>query len=303
MGLDQDELKELSEAAIDIAWTAGSLLVKRFRGPMNVRNKSITKRVDPVTDLDNEVEDLIGKVISTRFPHHGIIGEEGTIIGAVNSDLVWVIDPLDGTLNYANGIPIFACSISLCEKGIPVVGAIYIPWINGSGKVFYAYKGGGTWVGETQVRVSSENSLQKGRVSVLSGFSNSGFRVKSEFRGEIGESRAIGSIAFEMALTAEGVYQYVFFSSPKSWDVAAGIILLQEAGGTNIIWDKDKRIWKLFESFTNSVGNDSFSIIQNWQLPLLSGSSILVEKLMDAIALPKMHFNFIHDFKKYFRTS
>lgn len=303
MGLDQRELKELSSSATDMAWNAGKVLLKRFRGPLNVQDKSTSKRVDPVTELDNEVEDLIVKTITTKFPDHGVIGEEGTIVESKNSDLVWIIDPLDGTLNYANGIPIFACSIALCEKGIPVVGAIYVPWINEPGRVFFAYKGGGAWVDETRLSVSSEKSLQKGRVSVLSGFANSGFRIKSEFRGEIGEPRAIGSIAYEMALTSEGIYQYVFFSSPKSWDVAAAIILVEEAGGTNIIWNKDKRMWESFISFTISRDNDLFSLFRNWQLPLLSGSSILVEEFMNVVNLPKKRFDFTSSIKKYFSLS
>ena len=138
---------------------------------------------------------------------------------------------------------------------------------------------------------------------MLSCFANSGFRIKSEFRGEIGEPRAIGSIAYEMALTSEGIYQYVFFSSPKSWDVAAAIILVEEAGGTNIIWNEDKRMWESFMSFTISRDNDLFSLFRNWQLPLLSGSSILVEEFMNVVNLQKKRFDFTSSIKKYFSLS
>ena len=130
---------ELLEFAVGMAREAGKIQLAYFRGDeLAVRTKSNV--YDVVTRADKESEELIAGMIAERYPDHAILGEEGGSRGCAESDWHWVVDPLDGTTNYSQGLPVFAVSIALQHKGETVVGVVYAPYL---GELFTAVKGGG----------------------------------------------------------------------------------------------------------------------------------------------------------------
>ena len=138
-GLDGSAVEAL---AIDLARQAGELLAGRFGTAVAVEYKDESRR-DPVTEVDRECQRVISSAIKEAFPSHGFLGEEGgSEDDQVVPDVVWVVDPLDGTKNYTCGLPVYACSIGVLYRGEPVVGAVYLPWPgDGKGLVLHGSAG------------------------------------------------------------------------------------------------------------------------------------------------------------------
>lgn len=131
--------EEYLEAAVAMAREAGTIQLRGFRsGDLGVETKS--NLYDVVTHIDKECEALIARRIAERFPDHSLLGEEGGERGAAGSEWRWVVDPLDGTTNYSQGLPVFAVSIALQHCGQTVVGVVYAPWLD---ELYTAVKGGG----------------------------------------------------------------------------------------------------------------------------------------------------------------
>ena len=146
-GLDGSAVEAL---AIDLARQAGELLAGRFGTAVAVEYKDESRR-DPVTEVDRECQRVISSAIKEAFPSHGFLGEEGgSEDDQVVPDVVWVVDPLDGTKNYTCGLPVYACSIGVLYRGEPVVGAVYLPWPgDGKGLVLHGSAGSGGLRGRT----------------------------------------------------------------------------------------------------------------------------------------------------------
>ena len=126
--LDDAQLQELEQHAIALARGAGQILLEHFQKALEVEYKSTDKEHDPVTEADRRVEAYLKEKIERYLPSHGIVGEEGTGEGTETTEFTWVIDPLDGTTNFLNGLPIFASSIALLHRGEPIAAAVYLPW-------------------------------------------------------------------------------------------------------------------------------------------------------------------------------
>jgi myo-inositol-1(or 4)-monophosphatase len=224
---------ELLETA-RLAAHAGSRVVERyFRGEgLEVRAKSAN---DFVTRADRESEQAIVEVIRRRHPDHRILAEEGGEVGAVGSDdqPVWLVDPLDGTTNFMHGLPIFAVSVACCRRQRPVAAVVLEP---AQGNEFSASAGGGAaWNGRA-MRVS-------GRAGLAGGFIATGYPFRARtaldtylalFRSVFLEAKALrraGAAALDLAYTAAGVYDGFFEFRLAPWDIAAGALLIEEAGG------------------------------------------------------------------------
>jgi myo-inositol-1(or 4)-monophosphatase len=288
--LTPGELQNMETQAAELAGSVGRLLLDRFRRPMVVEYKGNQAGKNPVTEADREAEAFLVKELGRRFPGHGMVGEEGADTVSDAALLTWVVDPLDGTTNYVNGLPLFACSIALLEDGVPMVGAIFVPWPDSpGGRVLHARKGGGAWVGETRLAVAPELKPVPGRVAVLTGVYGGRFKLGQELRRSPGERRSVGSIAYEMALGADGTYQYVLFGSPHSWDVAAGILLVAEAGGQVATIAPGGSAWRPFERFGPSAGEGgtqpAHAAIREWAAPILAGNPDIVGFVSDGLTV------------------
>ena len=237
--VDEALLKQIEDHATVIAREAGAILAGHFGGSLDVQYKD-KKETDPVTNADKETQEYLEKAILERFPDHGILGEEQDGDDADKEragkepakDIVWVLDPLDGTKNYLAGLPLFASSIGVMHRGVPIAAAVYLPWpAEGGGVVLHARRGGGAFAADKPISVvDSDEPKGNGMVTLPGGFGMM-FRFKKPMRGKVGDVRMTGSIAYELAMVARGVTQFTVTTAPKLWDVAGGVMLVQEAGG------------------------------------------------------------------------
>jgi myo-inositol-1(or 4)-monophosphatase len=241
----QQELVAFEDAAAEIATRAAGLLREKLRTGVAIEFKDKRQR-DPVTAVDRAVEALVRDELRQRFPSHGILGEEGTG-DAIASEYVWVLDPLDGTANFAAGLPFFGLSLALLHDGMPIVGCLYLPYWPGDGPaILRASRGNGARIGDETVRLEQQPFRPGGPIAVPPGLRMM-FRQQGDLAKRPGEARNLGSIVAELAMVATGGFQYAVFGGPRLWDVAAGVLIVQEAGGFAYTWDGDR--WRTLHRF------------------------------------------------------
>jgi len=218
------------EEAVFIAQKAGRMLKENLGRSIHIEYKD--NNLNLVTEMDKRAERMITEHLKRRFPAHNIIAEEGTRINQ-KSEFLWIIDPLDGTTNYAHRIPWFAVSIALHGKGDPLVGVIYNP---SRDEMFTAISGEGAYLNGLPMRVST-------REDVSSSLLCTGFpyyirekpdRVINNMRKfllKTGGVRRFGAAALDLAYVSAGIYDGFWEEGLKPWDTAAGILMVEEAGG------------------------------------------------------------------------
>ena len=223
--------EEILEAAQEAAFAGGTIINRFFRdqADIGIRRK---EQNDFVTRVDNEVEAAISRILHRHFPGHQILAEEGGFRHP-QSPFLWVIDPLDGTTNYIQGIPQFAVSLGLMEKEKPLFGLIYNPIL---GEQFHAFRGKGSFRNNEPIRVSQTDRLDLA-------FGATGFPFKQhgilpgylsafeEIMRKTIDMRRCGSAALDLAYTACGRYDFFWEAFLQPWDFAAGAVLIMEAGG------------------------------------------------------------------------
>ena len=217
--------------AIQVARDAGSLLVQRL-GAAQVTNKG---DIDLVTEADIAAEELILERIRSHYPLHGILAEEsGEAVQAQSqrSAWKWIIDPLDGTTNYAHGYPCFCVSIAVEHAGVLEIGVVYDPMRN---EMFAAERGHGATLNERKIRVSNVEELNK--ALVCTGFPYD-VRTRPDFARDFTNFtlnaqavRRDGSAALDLAFVACGRFDGFWEDGLNPWDTAAGALLITEAGG------------------------------------------------------------------------
>jgi myo-inositol-1(or 4)-monophosphatase len=219
------------EAALagEAAREAGKALLELFGKKIRVVMKG---EIDPVTTADLRSEGIILELIARRFPGDSILTEEA---GERNRDpgRLWIIDPLDGTVNFAHGFPMFAVSIALQAHGEIVLGAVLNPLLN---ECFEARKGGGTFLNGHAIEVSRTSELQASLLAT--GFPYSVHRehrrILDHLRKMLTRAQGIrrpGSAAIDLCYVAAGRLDGFWEEGLKPWDTAAGMVILQEAGG------------------------------------------------------------------------
>ena len=279
--LDKPILKELGEASIRLARGAGALLMHYKPGTTKVHYKD-DMQTNPVTEVDLKIEEYLKEELLREFPNHGIVGEESSNTGNDNADFIWALDPLDGTANFAAGLPFYAVSIGLLYKGIPVVGSMFLPTTSFNNSVYHAQIGNGSFLERTPLSVVSNRLPHpSGLASVPAGYRGSFSLQKG---GGMGEVRTMGSIAHEMALVASGVLQYSIFTGSHIWDVASGIVLIREAGGEILEWRSGK--WMTFQNFVNNSEKNSkghYQLFRSRGAPLLVGAPEIINHLASRI--------------------
>jgi myo-inositol-1(or 4)-monophosphatase len=219
---------------IDLARRAGALLREGLERPRTIDLKSA---FDLVTDMDRTSEALIVAALSERFPDHSIVAEEGG--GVERAGLFrWVIDPLDGTNNYAHGFPYFSVSIGLLEGETPILGVVYDPLRD---ELFAAERGQGSSCNSRPLRVSQVTSLASALVST--GFpydfgtrDDNNAREFARVQARCQGVRRAGSAALDLAYVAAGRLDAHWEIGLKPWDSAAGALLIAEAGGQLTDW-------------------------------------------------------------------
>lgn len=186
-----------------------------------------------VTDADKACEKLIIDTIRLHFPDHSILSEEaGEINGS--GDYKWIIDPIDGTINFVHGLPIFGISIAIVHKGKPIIGVVEIPGLK---ETFWAQEGKGAYKNESKIRVSKTSDMKSGLYATGFPYDRGArYHKNMELWDAMYENchgvRRIGSAAIDLCFTACGRFDAYWEYNIKPWDIAAGKIILEEAGGT-----------------------------------------------------------------------
>ncbi len=291
-------LTEVRDEAIDMAKGAARILESHFGNVGGVEGKAGSKS-DLVSEADKESEAYLKGEIARRFPGHGILGEEGTDEQTEESEFIWVLDPLDGTLNYINGLPIYAVSIGVLHNGEPEVGCIWTPWpAKSEGVLFHACKGQGAFKDDVPVAVKQNPAPQPGQLAIFHRDFRMMYTKNAGPSAPIGEGRGPGSLAYEMALTSSGVFQYSVFTAPRIWDVAAGIVLVKEAGGSVLTYERERKHWKEFSTFRMGTGDGKVATprLRNWNSPIMAGN----EELVQYLAKFARHETFIEKVKGVF---
>jgi len=223
-------LRSALAAATAAARAAGPLLVRAMGRPAHVDTKR--SAIDLVTEIDRRSERLIFRLLRRRFPDHGFHGEEQGHLHP-NAAWQWLIDPLDGTTNFVHGIPAFAISIGLLHQNIPMVGVVYDPTRR---EYFTGIRGRGAWLNGRRMRVSRASRIADSLLST--GFSEK-FRANpapyirwfTAFQRRCHAVRRMGSSALSLAYVACGRQEGFYEQDLWPWDVAAGMVLIEEAGG------------------------------------------------------------------------
>lgn len=226
----------MSDALVDLAVStardAGRLLLDfAERRHLDVETK--TSATDPVSEADRAAERLITDRILAACPDDGILGEEDEANRSGTSGRVWVVDPLDGTVNYLYRIPAWCVSICCRDEDGALTGVVHDP---NRGEVFSAVRGGGAWNGSTELHVSAASALEEALVAT-------GFSYGSERRAVQGrwaahlltrarDLRRVGAAALDLAWTAAGRFDGFYEVGLQPWDYAAGMLIVDEAGGT-----------------------------------------------------------------------
>jgi myo-inositol-1(or 4)-monophosphatase len=228
VGTTPTELLAVASAA---ARAAGDVLVEGLDRPVRLDRKN--ERTSLVTSVDVAAQEEIVRVIAGHYPHHGILGEEGDS-GPDGSELTWLVDPLDGTSNYAHGVPLACTSVAVRDAEGLAAGAIFEPF---RGELFTAVRGGGAWLGAERLAVSSTAAVDEALVctgvqsDVEAAVAAFGRRIVS-LASHCRAVRCIGSPALCLAYVAAGrIDGFLEADSTYAWDVAAGALMIAEAGG------------------------------------------------------------------------
>jgi myo-inositol-1(or 4)-monophosphatase len=221
-------MKHYLDAATQAARKAGDLLRTHFHQPRHVNAK---EKHDVKLEIDVQSQELITHTLLKNFPSHALYGEEG-IVGDQTSEFQWVVDPLDGTVNYFYGIPHFCISVALRCQGEIIVGVIYDPMRD---EIWTVQKGGEPKLNGRVCRVSERTELRDAIVTV--GLSKtdatieSGMPLLQSMVRKARKCRLMGSAALEMAYLACGRIDVYIEHGISLWDIAAGWILVESAGG------------------------------------------------------------------------
>ena len=256
-----------------IARQAGAVLLKGYGKVHHVRQKGV---IDLVTEFDRRSEDVLISFIQEEFPDHAILAEESGPNNTI-SEYQWVIDPLDGTTNFAHGIPMFSVTIALLKKNSPIVGVAYDPLRN---EMFSAEVGQGATLNNNPIHVSSETIL--GNAVISTGFPydlhtnpRNNFAQFVQFQLRTQAVRHLGSASLDCTWTAMGRLDGYWEFGVKAWDIGAGALIVREAGGCVTSVDGDE----------NFLSNDSILVSNS----LLHEPMLRVLSEGDEAPLPSPH--------------
>ncbi|KAK4860404.1 hypothetical protein QYF36_023050 [Acer negundo] len=235
------------------ATTGAEVVMNAVNKPRNITYKGVT---DLVTDTDKSSEAAILQVIKKNFGDHLILGEEGGIIGDTSSDYLWCIDPLDGTTNFAHSYPSFAVSVGVLFKGNPAAAAV-VEFVGGpmcwNTRLFSATAGGGAFCNGQQIHASQTDQVERSLLVTGFGYEHddawlTNIELFKEFTDVSRGVRRLGAAAVDMCHVALGIVEGYWEYRLKPWDMAAGVLMVEEAGGTVTRMDGGK-----FSVFDRSV--------------------------------------------------
>lgn len=223
------DYQDILNTALHAATTAGRYLKDTFARRPQVEYKG---KINLVTERDRKSQEIIYEIIKEKFPRHSILAEEDLQIEQ-DKDLLWLIDPLDGTTNYAHSLPIFSISIAFLEQGKPKVGVVYHPMME---EMFHAVKEAGVFLNKKRIKVSQEENLRDSLLATGFPYDLRESQVNNVayFNRFIYEARAVrrcGSAAVDLSYVATGRFDGFWELKLFPWDTAAASLFVEEAGG------------------------------------------------------------------------
>jgi myo-inositol-1(or 4)-monophosphatase len=239
--------KPVVNIAVQAARNAGNVILRSL-GKLDALRVMEKEKMDFTTNVDRMAEAEVIKELKRAYPDHAILAEESghhepSKPTKGGTKLQWVIDPIDGTSNFIRGIPFFCVSIALLENGVPIAGVIYNPI---SEELFTAYKGSGAFLNDKRIRVANKTGLPGCLIGT--GFSPrqraklpAQLRMIKQLLAEAEDIRRTGSAALDLAFVACGRTDAFFEFGLKPWDMAAGVLLVREAGGTVLDFDGNEK--------------------------------------------------------------
>lgn len=257
----------LSFVAIQAALKAGQLLLRGFGSTLKIRSKP--GRQNFVTEYDQASEESIISTISEHFPDHSFLAEERGMVIGKSEDILWIIDPLDGTTNFAHQLPFFTISIAAYRKNEGLCGVIYQPYTK---ELFVAEKGRGAYLNGERLRVSHTEKIEDSIVGTGFPFDvvENPYPYMDYFMKLTREGvtfRHLGSAALSLAYVAAGKLDGFLMDHLYPWDLAAGKVIIREAGGTITRYDGSKHdIYVPSDSLTTNT------LLQNKILALMNHS-------------------------------
>ena len=237
MSQPANELQIFLDVATESVLAAGAVLKERWGKLNDIQEKGHPG--DLVTEADKLAEAEVLKVLQRHLPQHQILAEESGALGNADSKYLWAIDPLDGTTNYAHGLPLAATSVGLMINGVPAVGAVYNPF---SDELFRAATGLGATCNRRPIRVSQTDKLSKSLL--ITGFAYDRRETNDNNYAEFCHLthltqgvRRLGCASMDLAGVACGRLDGYWERGIQPWDMAAGIVILREAGGKITAYD------------------------------------------------------------------
>ena len=216
--------------AKDLAKKGGAILKDNF-GKLSKEQIELKGPHDFVTEIDRKVEQMYVDEIKKSFPDHGIIGEEGTSENP-DQEFVWVLDPLDGTKNYSFEIPFFCTSICLLQNKDPVLSVIYEPITD---HLYHAIKGEGAFKNDSPIHVSNESEIKNSMLLYCHAADPEAIKQAEHYivqlKTSARDASRLRSAGAEMVLVAKGVVEAYLMNKLPLWDLAAGALIVREAGG------------------------------------------------------------------------
>jgi myo-inositol-1(or 4)-monophosphatase len=272
VGLDEETRQALGRTALRLARLAGERISAAYGSGLAVHYKvagpGVASDSNPVSNADTDVEALLRTHLAAEFPSHAVIGEE-LPVQERRSEFVWVIDPVDGTTNFINGLPLFAASIGVLFKGRPVAGAIWCAVTHVFRPGVYHSAGGGVLHFDGQ-------PLRRRAERPWRGLAAEPGRAPSY--AALWDTRVFGCATLESAFVAAGLLRIAYIPRPALWDVVAGLALLRSAGCRALV--RRACGWETmlgFESYWNTAK------LSGWCEPLLIGAEADLERALSVV--------------------
>lgn len=215
---------EYLSLALDCAKSCAEFFKEGFYTINSIEWKSDS---DPVTMYDKKIEQLSRDFILSKYPHHLILGEEDGLGENINSDYQWILDPIDGTINYIRGIPIVSYSLALIYQGEIVVSVVANPILD---EYFWAVRGQGAFLNGKEIKVSTGSHLKQSYL-MLGSYNEEYSKIYHHYIKKFQCVRNLGSAALALAYVASGRIDGLLYFRLSPWDVAGGILLVRESGG------------------------------------------------------------------------
>ena len=267
----------LETTAARLAQAAGAQIAAAVNGELVVQFKATrpewAANSNPVSQVDQSVERFIRAQLAQEYPAHAIIGEEQAPGGAPGASTTWVIDPVDGTCNFINGLPLYACSIGVLHEGWPVAGAIWCAASHAVGPgVYHAHAGGPLCFNGRPI-----DRRPPGNWRGLAADHGRSSRYGARW-----DTRVLGTAAVEFAWVACGLLRLAHMPRPGLWDAAAGLALLHAAGCRALTWEHGR--WTPLVRFSPPAGREGQPNLAAWKQPVLIGAP---EDLAAALQAPR----------------